>query len=112
MIRDWGWADDYMDAVFRRAQLDPATDLVIAGGRGVSLLDMVRHGLRRVGIAEDGLLRIDPDLVRPADLPCSVGDPRRTFDLIGWAASCTGPGVLDRLFDHAMAEERPETPAA
>lgn len=102
IVRDWGWAEDYMEALFRQAQLPGPVDLVIATGVATSLTDMIRHGLRRLGIAGDARIVLDTALVRPADLSHSVGDPQEAWRRIGWRAQCAGTAVLDRLIDAAI----------
>ncbi|MCC7275658.1 MAG: GDP-mannose 4,6-dehydratase [Alphaproteobacteria bacterium] len=99
VVRDWGWAPEFMRALFLQAQLAEPVDLVIAGGTGVMLGDMVRHGMRRIGIADDRPIRVDPGLVRRADLHMSVGATGETARVIGWRADTTGFAVLDRLMD-------------
>lgn len=104
VTRDWGWAPDYMRAVFLQTQLADPADLVVASGKGVPLLEMVRHGMRCIGIADEALIQVDPALLRPADLRVSVGDARETGRRIGWSAAVAGTAVLDRLLDRALAE--------
>ncbi|WP_374449399.1 GDP-mannose 4,6-dehydratase [Stella sp.] len=110
VVRDWGWAEEYMDALYRQARLPVPVDLVLATGSATSLNAMVDHGMRRLGIAAEGRLAVDPAMVRPADLARSTGDPRETWRAIGWRATCAATAVLDRLIDHAVAAAGEITP--
>ncbi|BBK30663.1 GDPmannose 4,6-dehydratase [Stella humosa] len=103
VVRDWGWAEEYMDAIFRQAQLPQPVDLILASGTGTSLRAMVQHGMRKLGLEGHGPLQVDPTLVRPADLARSVGNPAATEQAIGWRATCSGTAVLERLIDLAAA---------
>ncbi|BBK38592.1 GDP-mannose 4,6-dehydratase [Allostella sp. ATCC 35155] len=105
VVRDWGWAEDHMDAVYRQARLPVPLDLVIATGVGTSLDEMVRHGLGRFGFADDGRVVRDPAMVRPSDLGRSVGDPVGARHALGWRARVTGTAVLDRLIDAVCEAE-------
>lgn len=105
VVRDWGWAEDHMDAVYRQARLPAPVDLVLATGVPTSLDDMVRHGLARFGLADDGRVVRDPALVRPSDLGRSVGDPVPAWRALGWRARIAGTAVLDRLMDAVCAAD-------
>lgn len=103
VARDWGWAEDYMELVFRQARLPRPADLVVATGQGTTLADMVRHGMRRLAIPPDRLVGNDPAFVRAADLSRSIGCPAEASRLTGWTPACAGLAVLDRLIDHALS---------
>ena len=83
--RDWGWAPDYVDAMVRAARVHEARDYVIATGVSHSVRDFVAAAFRHAGIGDwEGLVELDPALLRPADPTELCGDARLAQELLGW----------------------------
>jgi GDPmannose 4,6-dehydratase len=84
--RDWGYAEEYVEAMWMMLQRDEPTDFVI--GTGVSHLvgDFVEAALACVDLRPDDHIRIDPGLARPADIEEVVADPSKANRELGWAA--------------------------
>jgi GDPmannose 4,6-dehydratase len=86
--RDWGAAADYVQAMWLMLQQATAQDYVIASGSVSSLREFVELAFSSVGISDPWpFVREDPDLMRPADVPQTWGDPTRAKDELGWEAS-------------------------
>ena len=83
--RDWGSAEDYVDAMRRALAADGPDDYCIATGVSHSLAEFVEAAFRAAGL-DDGMQRVasDPALLRPADVPETRGDPSRARDELGW----------------------------
>jgi GDPmannose 4,6-dehydratase len=95
--RDWGWAPEYVDAMWRMLQLDTPGDFVIATGHTTSLQAFVAAAFECVG--RDWRAHVDADdaLRRPSDIHISRGDPRKAARLLDWHASLQMAEVVRRM---------------
>ncbi|MDG2483070.1 MAG: GDP-mannose 4,6-dehydratase [Alphaproteobacteria bacterium] len=106
IARDWGWAPDYVDAMWRMLQQDEADDYVVATGQSHTLEDFVARAFDAVGLDWHDHVDSDPELMRPADLSRSRGDASKAADVLGWRASMAMPGVVKAM----VAAERDPDP--
>jgi GDPmannose 4,6-dehydratase len=84
--RDWGYAPEYVNAMWRMMQLEVPTDLVIASGKTHSLREFVAAVFDEVGLDWRAHVDVDDSLRRPSDIPYSAGNPDKAARLIGWRA--------------------------
>ncbi len=91
--RDWGWAPEYAEAMWRMLQQDAPQDLVIATGVLASLEDFVAAAFAAVGLDWRAHVSFDPALARSADVPGFAGDARRAAECLGWSATVHMPAV-------------------
>ncbi len=103
--RDWGWAPEYVDAMWRMLQQDHADDYVIATGRTHSLRDFVDITFRCVGHDWRDHVDYDDSLRRPSDIAHSVGDAGKAARELGWRAQSSLEDTIVRM----VAAERGET---
>lgn len=101
IMRDWGWAPDYVDAMWRMLQLDNLEDLVIATGKNHSLETFVSLAFEHFGLDWRHHVVIDPDLFRPTDLSISRADPERAYRILDWRANY---GLHDIIREMAITE--------
>ena len=102
--RDWGSADEYVDAMWRMLQLERPTDLVIASGRTHSLQEFVATAFEAVGLEWGAHVDVDDGLRRPSDIPFSAGNAARAAELIGWRAKCGMKEVVGMMVEAEMAD--------
>lgn len=95
--RDWGWAGEYVDVIWRMLQTDEARDYVVATGHSWSLRDFVAEAFAAFGLDWQVHVRHDPTLVRPSDIMYSAGDPSRAETDLGWKAEMLMPEVVRRM---------------
>ena len=100
--RDWGWAPEYVEAMWRMLQRPVPDDFVIATGETRSLEEFVHATFARVGLDARDHLDLDPRLLRPADITQSRGDPSKASRLLGWRAATRLEGIIDRLLEAQM----------
>lgn len=100
--RDWGYAPDYVDAMFRMLMYDEPEDFVIATGETHSVQEFLQQAYTRVGLDYRDYLRYDPDLTRPSDPPVLLGDPSKARDLLGWKPTVTFEELVNRMVDAAV----------
>jgi len=84
--RDWGWAPEYVEAMWRILQHDQAEDFVIATGHMHSLSQFVDQVFDVLGLAAKEHVDVDRSLLRPLDIAQSVGNPEKARRLLGWSA--------------------------
>jgi GDPmannose 4,6-dehydratase len=95
--RDWGWAPEYVEAMWRIVQLEEPQDLVIATGRAYSLRDFLQAAFETVDLDWRGYVRGEPGLFRPSDPKVIVGDPTAAFKVLGWKAVKHAPEIARDL---------------
>jgi GDPmannose 4,6-dehydratase len=97
VVRDWGWAPEYVDAMWRMLQQESAEDYVIATGKSHSLREFVAAVFGVLDLDWQDHVSTDPALLRPSDLSEGRADPRRANEVLGWQASCFMPELVSRL---------------
>jgi GDPmannose 4,6-dehydratase len=83
--RDWGFAGDYVEAMWRMLQQPVADDYVVATGESHAVSDLVEVAFGVVGIDPAGRVRQDPALLRPAEVDHLIGDATKARRVLGWA---------------------------
>ncbi len=84
--RDWGWAPDYVEAMWLMVQQAHPDDFVIATGESHSLEEFVERAFALVGLDWRDHVVIDPGLFRPTEIAVSRGNPRKSRETFGWQA--------------------------
>lgn len=97
VIRDWGWAPDYVDAMWRILQRPIAEDFVIASGRSCTLESVVDEIFRQCGLDWRRHVTHNPALSRPTDLLHSHADPARAAAVLDWRASVGIQQIVERM---------------
>jgi GDPmannose 4,6-dehydratase len=97
IVRDWGWAPEFVEAMWRMLQADCADDYIVATGDSYALEDFVAAAFDAVGLDWRRHVASDPTLVRPTDLGWSGGDPEKAAARLGWRAATRMPVVARRM---------------
>jgi GDPmannose 4,6-dehydratase len=101
--RDWGWAEDYVDAMIRACRHHEADDFVVATGKTHSVADFVRVAFARAGITEwRDHVEVDARFVRPTEATVQVGDASKAARELGWTPSVSFDEVVERMVDHDL----------
>ena len=82
--RDWGYAPEYVDAIWRILQRDEPGDLVIGTGRNHSVRDLVEIAFAHTGLDPAEHVRQETSLARPAEVDLLIADPSKARDELGW----------------------------
>lgn len=105
--RDWGFAGDYVDAMWRMLQQDTADDYVVATGETHSIRDLLDVAFRHVGIDDwAGYVRQDPRFMRPAEVELLIGDPEKARTQLGWEPKVDFPQLVAMMVDNDLVEQR------
>lgn len=99
IARDWGWAPEYVEAMWLMLQQDTPQDFVIATGTTISLEEFVRVAFEQAKLNWSDHVVQDPTLFRPTDLAIGRADPSRAKKLLGWTASTQGDEVVKKMYD-------------
>ena len=100
--RDWGWAEEYVDAMWRMVQLDEPEDFVIATGHSHSLEEFVAEAFACVGLNWRDYVQTDKQLFRPSDIRENRGDASKAEEKLNWKASLHMKDVVHRMVDVEM----------
>jgi GDPmannose 4,6-dehydratase len=95
--RDWGWAPDYVEAMWRMLQHDEPDDFVIASGVSHSIAEFAAAAFAGVGLDWRDHVDHDPALTRPSDILCSLGDPSKAADVLGWRPTVDFARIVARM---------------
>lgn len=121
--RDWGYAADYVDAMWLMLQQDKPDDFVIATGETHSVREFVEAAFARVGIGmewrgegvdEKGLdkatgkilVEVDPRYFRPTEVELLLGDPTKAREKLGWQPKVTFKGLVEMMVDADLEEAK------
>jgi len=97
--RDWGFAGDYVRAMWLMLQQDHAVDYVIATGISHSVQELVEIAFGRVGLDWQKYVRLDPALLRPAEVEHLRGDASKARAELGWAPSVSFTQLVEMMVD-------------
>ena len=105
--RDWGFAGDYVEAMWRMLQQDVADDYVIATGVNHSIRDLLDVAFRVVGIDEWApLVKQDPRFMRPAEVEMLIGDPAKARKVLGWEPKVHFEELVTMMVENDLVEQR------
>ena len=95
--RDWGFAGDYVRAMWLMLQQDKPDDFVIATGETHTVEKLVDTAFKAVDLDWKKYVKIDPALVRPAEVDLLIGDPALAYEKLGWKPEVTFEQLIHRM---------------
>ncbi|MBI1353831.1 MAG: GDP-mannose 4,6-dehydratase [Acidobacteria bacterium] len=106
-LRDWGYAGDYVEAMWLMLQQDEPGDFVVATGRQYSVEDFLGIAGEYLGLDWKKVVEIDPRYLRPNEVVSLCGDPSLAKKTLGWEPKVDLPGLVRMMCDHdlRLAEE-------
>ncbi len=112
VARDWGFADDYVDCIWRMLQHPTADDYVVATGRTQSLVEFLELAFAHVGLDWQDHVRVEQSLVRPRDVQRVSGDASRAKRRLGWSPTVSFADLVRMMVDADWELARQERQAA
>ncbi|MGY2129868.1 GDP-mannose 4,6-dehydratase [Blastococcus sp. SYSU DS0617] len=105
--RDWGFAGDYVEAMWLMLQQEQADDYVVATGETHSIREFLEIAFAHVGI-DDWRDRVtqDPRFLRPAEVDLLIGDPSKARERLGWQPKVGFEDLVRMMVDSDLAEQR------
>ena len=107
--RDWGFAGDYVRAMWLMLQQDKADDYVIATGKSHSVRELVEVAFTHAGLDWQKHVKLDPKFLRPAEVDLLIGDPSKAKAALGWAPEVDFERLVTMMVDADI--RRLQTPA-
>ncbi len=101
--RDWGFAGDYVDAMWRMLQQDEADDYVISTGETHTVQRLCELAFEHVGLDWQKYVVQDPAFYRPAEVDLLVGSPAKATEKLGWKPTVTFEGLVAMMVEADMA---------
>jgi GDPmannose 4,6-dehydratase len=83
-VRDWGYAPEYVEGMWRMLQVDTPEDFVLATGRGYSVREFLALAFDQVGLDWQKYVRFDERYLRPAEVDAVIGDASKAKSVLGW----------------------------
>jgi GDPmannose 4,6-dehydratase len=110
--RDWGFAGDYVRAMWMMLQQDRADDYVIATGESHSVRELVEVAFGHVGLDWQKYVKTDPRFLRPAEVDHLIGDPSKARSQLGWRPDVDFRGLVTMMVDSDLRRlaQAPHTP--
>jgi len=105
--RDWGFAGDYVDAMWRMLQQDAADDYVISTGKTHSIRDLLDAAFAVVGVDDwSRYVRQDPSFRRPAEVDMLIGDSTKARTVLGWQPKVAFAELVRMMVENDVVEQR------
>ncbi|MBA3886381.1 MAG: GDP-mannose 4,6-dehydratase [Acidobacteria bacterium] len=111
--RDWGFAGDYVRAMWLMLQQDRADDYVIATGETHSVRDLVEVAFQHAGLDWEKFVKLDPRFLRPAEVDLLIGDPSKARTALNWKPAVDFKTLIHMMVDADLERlsRAPATPA-
>ena len=105
--RDWGYAGDYVKAMWQMLQQEEPDDYVVATGQSYAVRDLVQLAFDAIDIDNwERFVRQDPKFLRPAEVDLLVGDATKAHSKLGWSPDVQFSDLVQRMVTHDLAIER------
>lgn len=101
--RDWGYAPEYVVAMWRMLQLDEPQDLVIATGESMTVQDFLEASFSKANLDWQNYVKFDEQYLRPAEVDSLIGDPAKAKKLLGWNATVGPTKLAEIMVEHDIA---------
>lgn len=106
--RDWGFAGDYVKAMYLMLQQEKPDTYVIATGRTTTVRDMCRIAFEHVGLNYEDYVVIDPKFYRPAEVDLLLGDPTKAIQALGWKPETSLEELISMMMEADLKRVRAE----
>jgi GDPmannose 4,6-dehydratase len=110
--RDWGFAGDYVRAMWLMLQQDQPDDYVIATGESHSVQELVEIAFGHAGLDWRKHVKLDPAFLRPAEVDHLIGDPAKAQGALGWTPTVTFKGLVQMMVDADLERVGQHRPSA
>ena len=106
--RDWGFAGDYVEAMWRMLQQDSPDDFVVATGITHSVQDFLEIAFRHVDLIIEEVVETDQNLFRPAEVDTLTGDAAKAREKLGWEPKVSFEELVQMMVDHDLEKAEKE----
>ena len=102
-VRDWGFAKEYVEAMWLMLQADEPDDFVVATGTAYSVRDFVQFSFEHVGLDWEKYVKYDDRYERPTEVDALIGDSSKAESVLGWKAKVLTPELATLMVDADVA---------
>lgn len=102
-VRDWGYAPEYVEGMWRMLQADQPTDYVLSTGVAYTVREFLAESFEHAGLDWEKHVRFDDRYLRPTEVDSLIGDSSRAHDLLGWKATVDGAELARIMVDADIA---------
>jgi GDPmannose 4,6-dehydratase len=106
--RDWGFAGDYVEAMWRMLQQEQADDYVIATGEAYSVREFLENAADFLNLDWKAHVELDPRYLRPTEVSYLLGDPAKACARLGWVPKCSFRQLVEMMITHDLELGRQE----
>lgn len=103
--RDWGWAPEYVEAMWKMMQYHTPDDYIIATGKSNTLQDFIDTTFAQLNLNSKEHVIVDNSLLRPTDLQVGQADPQKAYDRLGWKATYMMEDVIREMIAFEMSNK-------
>ena len=98
-VRDWGYAPEYVEGMWRMLQHDEPGDYVLATGEGRTVRQFVERAFAHAGLDWEQYVTCDAQYERPTEVDALVGDPSKAAETLGWKAQTNADRLAELMVD-------------
>lgn len=98
-VRDWGYAAEYVEGMWRMLQADNPDDYVLATGDGITVRDFLETSFSHAGLDWQKHVKFDERYLRPTEVDALIGDPTKAHEKLGWKATIGGRELAKLMVD-------------
>ena len=102
-IRDWGYAPEYTDGMWRMLQVDTPEDFVLATGTAYTIRDFLQFSFAHAGLTWEDHVKFDPKFLRPTEVDELIGDASKAKATLGWEAKVLPPELAKIMVEADIA---------
>jgi GDPmannose 4,6-dehydratase len=100
--RDWGFAGDYVEAMWRMLQADTPDDYVVATGESYTVRDFLTRAAAKLELDPEAVVGFDERYLRPTEVDSLIGDASKARDVLGWEATTSFDELVGMMVDHDL----------
>ena len=105
IMRDWGWAPDYIEAIWLIMQQTSPKDYVIATGKSNKLSSFIEKTFSYFDLDWQKYVNVDESLLRPSEIEISIGNPKLAFLDLNWKANINFDELINRMCDFSSSRK-------
>ena len=99
-VRDWGYAPEFVEGMWRMLQHDTPEDFVLATGSAYTVKDFLQFSFERANLDWEKYVKFDERYLRPTEVDSLIGDAAKAQDLLGWVAEVHTPRLAEIMVDY------------
>lgn len=103
-VRDWGYAPEYVEGMWRMMQADEPDDYVLATGEGHTVREFCEAAFSHAGLDWQEFVKYNANFERPSEVPALIGDSAKAREKLGWQAKTHATDLARLMVDHDVAE--------